>query len=87
MCPSLGVGFGEGGDVLGFYLIDASGFSMVAGQLTLCCGLFVLAYGCGRRASGYILGMGLFVEAGLYHVFWSVGILLEGWQWRGRRLG
>ena len=48
-----------------FCLIRVSGFLMVAGCLTLHCGIFVLADGCWRSSDGSVIGMGLITRAGL----------------------
>ena len=48
-----------------FCLIRASGFSMALGRLTLRCGFFVPADGCGQSAAGSVLGVRLIIGAGL----------------------
>ena len=79
MWPLLGVGSGAGGDGAGIWcnryiwVLDGSG----AGDAALC-NIF-LAYGCGRRAGGSILGLGLVVGAGLDQSCWSVGLSLSRW--------
>ena len=60
----------------GFFMIGASGSSMAAGRLTLCCDLLVPVYGCGRLAAGFVIGLGLIIRAGLDRSHWLVGTLL-----------
>ena len=60
---------------------------MVAGRLTVCYGIIVPEDGCGRRAAGSVIGLGVIIREGLDRSHWLVGTLISVWRGGACRWG